>query len=87
MIGENPIGLENIAAYDGWSIALTGISIVFSALLLISVFIAILPRTLATLEVMFPQDSLPQKPPSGTPNNHGLVAIATALRERRKKQS
>lgn len=87
MIGENPIGLENIAAYDGWSIAITGISIVFSALLLISLFIAILPRTLATLEIVLPQEpqAQAQETTSRTPDSHGLVAIAAALRQRQKK--
>lgn len=89
MIGENPIGLQNIAAYDGWAIAVTGILIVFAALLLISLFIAILPRTLAKLEFVLPQDShpqtLPQEPSSVAPDSHGLVAIAAALRRRTEK--
>ena len=87
MIGENPIGLENIAAYDGWSIAVAGISIVFSALLLISLFIAILPRTLAALEVVLPQEpqAQAQETASRTPDNHALVAIAAALRQRQEK--
>lgn len=48
-------GLSNIAEASGVAIALTGMTVVFIALALLSLFVALLPRALARLEKHFPE--------------------------------
>lgn len=50
---------ENISAGNGYEISLTGMAIVFSGLLLISLFIILLPRMLALLDRLTAKGSPP----------------------------
>ena len=47
-------GLQNIVEAQGFGIAITGMSIVFTALLLITGCISLLPKLLIPLEKLFP---------------------------------
>ncbi len=49
------LGLQRIVDGQGLPIALAGMIIVFTALLLISLFITLLPRILATVARRFPE--------------------------------
>jgi oxaloacetate decarboxylase gamma subunit len=56
--------LQNIIDARGYAIAITGMSIVFVALSLISLFLALLPRMLRVLSKVFPEPaSQPAAPP------------------------
>ncbi|MDH3976062.1 MAG: OadG family protein [Deltaproteobacteria bacterium] len=46
---------DNIIAGNGIGISITGMLIVFSALILISLFISMLPKLLPALEKLFPE--------------------------------
>ncbi|MDA0333961.1 MAG: OadG family protein [bacterium] len=48
-------GIQNIVDGQGAAIAIAGMSIVFAALTLISVVIALLPRILSRIEGLFPE--------------------------------
>ncbi len=50
-------GIDNILQNDGIGIALTGMSIVFVALMLITLFIAILPKVLNALSGILPAEA------------------------------
>ena len=49
------MGVHNIINGSGISIAMTGMGVVFVALLLVSLFIALLPQALRFLEQRFPE--------------------------------
>jgi len=74
------LSYDNIIAGNGISISITGMLIVFAALVLISLFIAMLPKLLPPLEKLFPEEhhhgSAPKKE-----KDHGpvLAAIGYAL--------
>lgn len=61
-------GWENVAQYDGVSIAITGILVVFAVLSVISGFIALLPRLLARLNTVLPE----------SPERHGTSQAAAS---------
>lgn len=76
--------LQNIPEADGWAIALAGMVIVFSALLLISGFIAVLPRILQRLEGVLPPEKVPQaasptKPPAAAKAEESDEAVVAAI--------
>ena len=48
-------GIQNILNAQGFTIAITGMLIVFAALTIISIFIALLPRLVAVLATVFPE--------------------------------
>ena len=57
------VGIQNIADGQGIDIAITGMLIVFSVLVLISGFIALLPRILATIARKYPESpGVPSQP-------------------------
>jgi Na+-transporting methylmalonyl-CoA/oxaloacetate decarboxylase gamma subunit len=49
------MGMDNIWEHDGIGIAISGMCIVFTVLMLISVFISQLPRCLALIDNVFPE--------------------------------
>jgi len=90
-------GLQSISDGQGVGIAMTGMSIVFVALALISVFIALLPRILRVLARYVPESSAhasPQPRPVETTGRHAagagdasmVVAIGFALHTARQRQ-
>ena len=48
-------GIENIEHFNGFSISLTGLCIVFFSLLLISIYITLLPRILELVHKVLPE--------------------------------
>jgi Na+-transporting methylmalonyl-CoA/oxaloacetate decarboxylase gamma subunit len=83
------MGWENVWESNGIGIAVTGLVIVFAALTLISVFIALLPRVLLVLSAILPAESHPPAPSQrGQRDDEELVAaIGVALHHRRTQQS
>ena len=84
-------GIQNITENDGVGISITGISIVFAALILISLFIASLPRILALLESVLPPEAehLAATAPGEKSNDHDeavVAAIGFALHARRRNK-
>ena len=81
-------GIENIMEQEGIGLAITGMSIVFIALLLITFYIALLPTLLKHLEKILPeQKSVHQRAEVKESEEEDLMvaaAIATAFRRRRK---
>jgi Na+-transporting methylmalonyl-CoA/oxaloacetate decarboxylase gamma subunit len=75
------IGFENIINTNEVMIAGVGILIVFSALAIIALFIALLPRILPLLEKLFPEEHPHHITSSSQTADHEevLVAIAYAL--------
>ena len=75
------MGLENILAADGPTIAIMGMLIVFSALTFIALFISQLPKLLPLLEKILPEEHHHTAPPSTPGGDHEkvLAAIAFAL--------
>ena len=83
-------GIENITANNGIGVAITGMSIVFVALVLISVYIALLPKILNKLARIFPEDELQ----GGRPEEHVLaeelelvVVVAASLKRSQDTQA
>jgi len=75
---------QNINKFDGFAIAGTGLLIVFVALTMISVFIALLPKVLAILAVFLPPETEHQRFSSAnnsTDDEEVAVAIAFALHQ------
>ncbi len=73
---------ENISAGNGYEITLTGMTIVFSGLLLISLFIILLPRMLALLDsLMAKGDPVTEtlSPPSPPTEEEIMAAISLAI--------
>lgn len=77
---------ENISAGNGYEISLTGMAIVFSGLLLISLFIILLPRMLALLDRVTAKGSPPTtgtetspSAPSPPTDEEIMAAISLAI--------
>lgn len=82
--------MENILKGEGFGIAATGMLIVFVALLLISGFIALLPKILNSISFLLPAEHPPHHlhPPKqtwSTDEDELAVAIGFALHQIRKK--
>ena len=71
------LGLQRIADGQGPPIALAGMVIVFTALLLISLFITVLPRILAAVARRFPE-TVHHAPHRVEPPPEDLAAVAAA---------
>lgn len=69
---------EKLSGKYGLSLAAVGISLVFVALLMISLFIAALPHILRPLEVWFPQP-VKRAPPARTTTGAGEEAVRLAV--------
>ncbi|HJN11550.1 MAG TPA: OadG family protein [Pirellulaceae bacterium] len=85
-------GIRNITEYEGIGVSITGISIVFAALVLISLFITSLPRVLAMLESVLPPEpkSHAATVPTTSTNDHDeavVAAIGFALHARHRKKN
>lgn len=78
------MGFDNIIQAKGIGIALTGLTIVFVALTMISVFIALLPHATGLLSALFPEEQhKPAKSPA--PAEEELVAaIGFAMHQRKR---
>lgn len=84
-------GFRNIAEGDGLGISIMGISIVFAALILVSLFITSLPRVLALLESVLPPevDHHATASPAAKRADHDeavVAAIGFALHARQRKK-
>ena len=80
-------GIENILEQEGIGLAITGMSIVFIALLLITFYIAFLPTLLKQLDRVLPEESSHQRADDKVSEEEDLMiaaAIATAFRRRDK---
>jgi oxaloacetate decarboxylase gamma subunit len=92
VIFAQQFGIDNIIHSDGFGISVTGICIVFAALILISLFIASLPHILASLAFVLPPEVEHQAAPApGAPRNDHDEAVVAAIgfalhaRQRKKK--
>ncbi|MEX0938948.1 MAG: OadG family protein [Pirellulales bacterium] len=84
------MGWENVWESNGLGIAMTGLVIVFAALTLISVFIALLPRILLVLSAVLPAEPLPPAPSQrrkAADEEELVAAIGVALHHRMSQQS
>jgi oxaloacetate decarboxylase gamma subunit len=82
------MNFENIAANNGFDIALTGIVIVFVALTLISIFIALLPKILNALAFALPPEDTSSPPPrsAGSSGDEIAVAVGYAMHKRKTEK-
>jgi Na+-transporting methylmalonyl-CoA/oxaloacetate decarboxylase gamma subunit len=71
-------GLDRIRDNDGFAIAITGMIIVFSALVLISLALTALPRVLAVLNEYYPEkaDHAPAPRPAAGAGEQEIAAAA-----------
>ena len=76
--GREMAGWENVARYDGVPIAIAGIVVVFTVLLFISCFIAMLPRVLKLIPFA-DSDRDPGQSASSPRSQSGDAAIAAAI--------
>ncbi len=74
--------LQRIADGNAVAISLTGMIIVFCALLFISVFIASLPHILNLLNLLPDEEAVSQGGKSGASDDHVIAAIGAVLRYR-----
>ena len=76
--------------YRSLAIALAGLTIVFTALILISIFIASLPRILNLVSKVWPESDGPHQESSqserGLPDEAGLAAIGFVLHTEVQRQ-
>ena len=76
---------QNIAAGQGFDLAFAGMIIVFTALVLVSVFIAVLPRLLAAINPHIPPAHLHTQSQSKETDSAAIAAaIGFALHTRRQ---
>lgn len=75
------MGLENIFISNGTTIAIMGMLIVFAALAIIALFIALLPKILPLIATLFPEEQHHTAPTPSGPSDHEkvLAAIGYAL--------
>lgn len=80
-------GIQNIHDGQGLSIAITGMIIVFAALAIISIFIALLPKMLVLLARAFPEEHHHSAPSVKTAKDDDalLAAIGFGLYKTRVK--
>lgn len=82
-------GLENITANNGIGMAITGMTIVFVALVLISGYIALLPSILKKLSRIFPEEESVVKRHEDRDSEEEIlmaVVVAASLKSRQKFQ-
>lgn len=76
------MGVENIVSTNGITISIVGIIIVFAALSIIALFIAMLPKLMPLTEKLFPVEEHPHGAPTvskSSDHEEVLAAIAYAL--------
>ncbi len=72
-------GLQNIADNNGYSLALSGMGIVFFALLFIAVIIQVLPYLLKVLDKIIPEKiEEPKVRVKSSPDSGAVIAVAIA---------
>lgn len=90
IFAEQYYGIRNINEFEGFGISITGISIVFAALILISLFITALPRLLAMLQSVLPPETdhhAAAAPATRSPDDDAVIAaIGFALHQRHRKK-
>ena len=81
-------GIENIVANDGVAISITGMSIVFVALVLITVYISLLPKILAVLHRFLPEKEThyTRAEDASAQDDERMVAVAIAAALYRRQQ-
>lgn len=80
------ISFQNIIDHNGFTLCLTGLLIVFVALISISLFIAFVPKLLGILDKFFPEEPKEQAKPSEhrkVDRLENIAAIAYALHQER----
>lgn len=82
------MGFDNILEHDGIGIALTGMTIVFVALMLISGFIALLPKFMQVFSAFLPPETHHD---AATPRSAGedeavIAAIGFVLHQREQEK-
>ena len=87
MLGQTSFSVQNIVENDGLGIALTGMLIVFTALTLITVFIAYLPKLLAALGNVLPPETEHHAPPVGRAADDEAVIVAIGVALQRQTQA
>ena len=76
------MGVENIITSNGITISIVGIIIVFSALTIIALFIAMLPKLLPLAAMLFPEEETGHAAPTtskSSDHEEVLAAIAYTL--------
>ncbi len=78
------VGFQNILDHEGIAIAVTGMLIVFIALVLISIFIALLPKILDALSFIIPPPPEPAAAlqPSTSDDDQVAAAIGFVFHQR-----
>jgi len=77
-------GLQNVTNGQGIPIAVAGMSIVFAALFLITAFITVLPRILAAVGKVFPEQVQERRRPPVEEDELAIVAAIGAAMHRRR---
>jgi len=75
-MGDFTFSVQNIVDGQGIGIAVTGMLIVFAALLIISLFISLLPRMLPLLATILPEESAHHAPSKRQAKDDGEVLAA-----------
>lgn len=78
------MGVQNIIDGEGFAVSITGMLIVFSALMFISLFIAVLPHILKFVARIFPEAST-ETNKALEPDESIVAVIAAALYEKKFK--
>ncbi|MBN2659268.1 MAG: OadG family protein [Spirochaetales bacterium] len=80
-------GLQNIVTYDGYSLSVAGMGIVFLALVVIAAIIKLLPLLLVVLDKIIPEKHI--EPNSGVrksaDDGAAVAAIAAAIYKKKQK--
>jgi hypothetical protein len=76
--------LDNIANADGYAIALSGLAIVFFALVVVTLFISILPRVLARLATVWPEEAAPASVAASAADDGVIAAIGYMMHARQQ---
>lgn len=78
-------GLQNVVEYDGYSLSIAGMSIVFLSLAVIAVIIKLLPYLLILLDKIVPEKIVEPEVKVKTGSDDGAViaAIAAAISKRK----
>ena len=78
------MGVHNIIGGNGVAVSIVGMLIVFSSLMFISIFIAVMPHVLKLVAKVFPEESA-HAPKAIEPDESIVAVIAAALYEKKYK--
>lgn len=76
MLGELTFRYQNILDHNGFGVAITGLSIVFTSLALITLAIATMPKVLAALAGFLPAEHEHHAAPAAKPASDEALAVA-----------